>query len=147
MNEIKRENEELEHYGRRLCVRIDGIPLVENETSDEVLDKVMSLMEEAECDILEVVIDRAHRIGKGYVEKNSKKLCKNIIVRFSTFRHRTKFYRSTSKLKNNVKAKLDLTKSRYTIFTKAIETAKQSNVVYYVMVDINCRLKVVFKNG
>ena len=101
----------------------------------------------AECDIPEVVIDRAHRIGKGYVEKNSKKLCKSIIVRFSTFRHRTKFYRSRSKLKNNVKVKLDLTKSRYTIFTKAIETAKQSNVVDCVMVDINCRLKVVFKNG
>ena len=50
-------------------------------------------------------------------------------------------------LKNNVKVKLDLTKSRYTIFTRAIETAKQSNVVDYVMVDINCQLKVVFNNG
>ena len=119
LNEIKRENEELEQYGRRLCVRIEGIPSVGNEASDEVLDKVMSLMAEAECDIPEVVIDRAHRV----------------IVRFSTFRHRTKFYRSRSKLKNNVKVKprileslalkLDLTGSRYTIFTKAIETGKQ----------------------
>ena len=62
--------------------------------------------------------------------KSSKKLCKGMIVRFSTFTHRTKFYRS-----------------RYTIFTKAIETGKQSNVVDYIMVDINCRLKVVFKHG
>ena len=44
LNEIKHENEELEQYGRRLCVRIEGIPPVENETSDEVLDKVISLM-------------------------------------------------------------------------------------------------------
>ena len=42
-------------------------------------------MQEAECDILEDVIDRADKIGKGYVEKNSKKLCKSIMVRFSTF--------------------------------------------------------------
>ena len=70
-----------------------------------------------------------------------------MLKKTSTFRHRTKFYWSRSKLKNNVKVKLDLTKSRYTIFTKAIETANQSNVVDYVMVDINCRLKVVFKNG
>ena len=63
----------------------------------------MSLMEEAECDIPEIVIDRPHRTGNGYVDKNSKKLCKSVIVRFSTFRHRTKFYRSRSKLKNNVK--------------------------------------------
>ena len=76
LNEIKRENEELEQYGRRLCVRIEGIPPVENETSDEVLDKVISLMGEAECDIPEVVIDRAHRIGKGYVEKILKSYVK-----------------------------------------------------------------------
>ena len=81
------------------------------------------------------------------LKSNSKKLCKSIIVRFSTFRHRTKFYRSRSKLKNNVKVKLDLKKRRCTIFTKAIEMTKQSNVVAYVTVDINCRLKVVFKNG
>ena len=137
----------LNRMGEDPFVRIEGVPSAENETSDEVLDKVVSLMEEAECDIPEVAIDRGHRIGKGYVEKNSKKSCKSIIVRFSTFRHRTKFYRNRSKLKNDVKVKLNLTKSTYTIFTKAIETAKQSNVVDYVMVDINCRLKLVFKNG
>ena len=40
-----------------------------------------------------------------------------------------------------------MTKIGYTIFTKAIETAKQSNVVDYVMVDVNFCLKIVFKNG
>ena len=65
VNELKHENEELEQYGRELCVRVDKIPSVENKTSDEVLDKVMSLMQEAECDILKVVIGRAHRIDKG----------------------------------------------------------------------------------
>ena len=45
----------LEQYGRRLWVRVDSVPLVENKTSDEVLDKVMSLMQETECDIPEVV--------------------------------------------------------------------------------------------
>ena len=56
---------------------------------------------------VEVVIDRARRKGKGYVDKNSKKLCKSIKVRFSTFIRRAKFYWSRS----NVKIKLDLTKS------------------------------------
>ena len=147
MNELKRKNEDLEQYGRRLFVRIEGIPSVENETSGEVLDKVMSLMQEAECGIPEVVIDRAHRIDKSYVEKNSKKICKSIIVRFATCRYRTKFYWSRIKLENNVKVKLDFTKSRYTVFTKAIETVKLSIVVDYVMVDINCWLKVVFKSS
>ena len=95
----------------------------------------MSLMQKAECDNPEVMIGRAHRIGKGYVGKNSKELCKSIIVSFSTFKHRI------------VMLKLNLIWQRPTIFKEAIETAKQSNVVDYVMIDINCRLKVVFKNG
>ena len=57
LNEIKRKNEELEQNGRRLYVRNESIPSVENDTSDEVLDKVMSLMQEAECDIPKVMID------------------------------------------------------------------------------------------
>ena len=56
-------------------------------------------------------------------------------------------YRTRANLKNNVKLKLDLTKNRYKIFTKAIETVKRYDNVNYVMVDINCRLKVVFKDG
>ena len=40
-----------------------------------------------------------------------------------------------------------MTKIGYTIFTKAIETAKQSNVVDYVMVDVIFCLKIVLKNG
>ena len=125
VNELKREKREMEQYGRRLFGRVDGINSVENETSDEVFDKVMSLMQKSDCDILEVAIDRAHRIDKVYVNKNSKQICKSIIVRSSTFRHRTKLHRSRSKLKNIVNVNLDLTKSRYTIFPKAIETADQ----------------------
>ena len=64
-------------------------------------------MQQADCDIPKVVINRVHRVGKGYIEKNSKKLCKSIIVRFSAFRHRTKVCRIRSKLKKNVKVKLD----------------------------------------
>ena len=58
-------------------------------------------------------------------------------------------YRTRANLKNNVKLKLDLTKNRYKIFTKAIETVRCYDNVNFVMVDINikCRLKVVFKDG
>ena len=144
---MQQANEELEQYGRGLCVRTDGVPRVDNETSDEVLDKVKSLIKETSCDIPDVVIDRAHRIGKGYNDKKTNFSCKSIIVRFTTFRHRTMFYRSRANLKNDVKLKLDLTKNKYKNFTKAIGTVKSCDNVNYVMVDINCRLKVVLKNG
>ena len=156
IKEMQQANEELEQYGRRLCVRNDGVSTVDNKTSDDVLDKVKSLIKETSCDIPDVVIDRTHRIRKGYNDKKKTNVrCKSIILHFTTiftsiivrFRHRTMFYHSRANLKNNVKLKLDLTKNRYKIFTKAIETAKIYDNLNYIMVDINCWLKVVFKDG
>ena len=119
---------------------------VDNETSDEVLDKVKSLIKETSCDIPDVVIDRAHPIGKGYNDRKTNVLCKSIIVCFTTFRHRTMFYRSGANLKNNVKLKLDLTKNRCKTTTKAIEAVKSYDNMNYVMADIDCWLKVVLKD-
>ena len=46
IKEMQLANEELERYGRRLRVRIDGVPAVDNENSNKVLDKVKSLIKE-----------------------------------------------------------------------------------------------------
>ena len=84
VKEMQQANEELEQYGRRLCIRIDGVPTVDNETSNEVLDKVKCLIKENSYDISDVVIGRAHRIGKGYNNKKTNAPCKSSIVRFTT---------------------------------------------------------------
>ena len=57
------------------------------------------------------------------------------------------FYQNRSKLKNTTKVKLDLTRKRYMKFTRALESVKKVNIKDYVMVDINCCLKIIFKNG
>ena len=116
INKLEDDSEELEQYGRRLCLRIEGVPSAERETSEEVLEKVKCLVSESGCDIPDVVIDRAHRIGKGYTDKKSNLSCKSIIVRFTTFRYRTILYRNRNKLKE-AKVKLDLTKKGM-IFTQ-----------------------------
>ena len=107
VSELKRLNisnqnnhQELEQYGRRLCLRIDGVPTKANESSDDVLDSVKSLFKEAKVDI------RAHRIGSRYQDASSNNYCKSIIIRFTTFRHRTMFCRAKNKLKRGVKIKL-----------------------------------------
>ena len=88
--ELRRSNisnqnnhEELEQYGRRLCLRIDG-----------VLTKT-----EAKVDIPEPVIGRTHRTGSRYLVTFSDNYCKSIITRFTTFRRRTMSYRAKNKLK------------------------------------------------
>ena len=69
----------MQQANEELYVRTDGIPTVDNETSDEVLDKVNSLIKETSCDIPDVVIDRAHRTGKGYNDKKQMFVVKEIL--------------------------------------------------------------------
>ena len=118
--EIKKQNltnqseiEELEQYRRRQCLKFEGVPTEQNETSDKLLSKVVDMCKEAGVDILDTVIDGALRIGEAYFDNKRKKNCKSIIVRFTTFYHRTMVYRAKKNIKNNVRVKLDLTKKRY----------------------------------
>ena len=57
-------SEELEQYGRRLCLCIDGIPLKNNEKSDDDLDSVKDLFQLAEVNIPYLVVDHAHGTGR-----------------------------------------------------------------------------------
>ena len=82
-------NEELEQPGGRLCLYIEGIPLKNNETSEDVFVSVKKSFEIAEVNIPDMVEDRADRIGRFHKNRASNRNCKGIIVRFTTFRHRT----------------------------------------------------------
>ena len=37
VNKLQASQDELEQYGRRLCIKTDGVPVAENETSNDVL--------------------------------------------------------------------------------------------------------------
>ena len=47
---------------------------------------------EANVDILKEVVDRAHRVGPSYSDKNSNVESKSVIVRFKIFRQRIVVY-------------------------------------------------------
>ena len=76
--------DELEQYGRRVCLRIEGVEHQANEKSEEVLEKVVNIIKEPETEILKSVLDRAHRIVPTYTDNNTGKKMQNIIVRFTT---------------------------------------------------------------
>ena len=59
------KNEELEQYGRRYCLRIEGVPSAENGGSGDVLGKVGSLVVESGCEMPGVVVGGAHWVGRG----------------------------------------------------------------------------------
>ena len=134
-------NEELEQYGRRWCLRIESVPVVENETSEDAFNNVLDMCKKGNINISEIDIDRAHRIGKPSVDNISKKQCKSVIVRFTSFRKRTLVYRGKKSIKD-VRIKVDLTKKRHTILVKANEYVKNIPKVKFCYADISCRLKV-----
>ena len=138
----EKKTDDLEQYGRRLCLRIHGVQCVERETSSDVLNKVKDIIDDSESEIPENVIDRAHRIGRKI--SHNGEYTQSIIVRFTTFRHRTLLYKNRKKLVNeNVKIRLDLTKLRNSTLNKCREFLNENpGTAKYVYADINCRLKI-----
>ena len=105
-----------------MCLRIDGIPIVPNETSVDVLRNVLRNVrekwegsvgiqvkwkKEGIQPIPDSVIDRAHRIGKVYRNNTDNVESQSVILGLSTFRHRTQIYLA-HKLMKDVSVKLDL---------------------------------------
>ena len=73
----------------------------------------------------------------------AKKKFKSIVVRFTTFRHRTIFYRARKNLKS-AKVKLDLTKSRFDLLKRANNHVKEIPAINFCYPDVNCRFRVKF---
>ena len=71
--------EELEQYGRRLSLRIDGVPVKKMEKSQDAFEHVVSMFDEAGAGNVNGYIDRAHRIGKTYFDEKSSKKCKSML--------------------------------------------------------------------
>ena len=104
---LELEKDDLEQYGRRVCVRIDDVPVEYEETADSVYEKVGEFFREACLYIPVSCIDRAHIIGSEYKSYRNKNKSCCIIAPFRSFRHQTMFYRNRKRLRN-VCIKLDL---------------------------------------
>ena len=133
--------DDLEQYGRRLCLRILDVDGDDSETSDDVFNKCTELFNKLELDIPGACIDRAHRIGK-----KTPGRVRPIIVRFTTWRHRTMVYRKRKDCVN-CRITLDPTKTRMEILKEAIDLARESDHISYAFADINCSLCVKLTNG
>ena len=101
MNKLRESQDELETFSRRLCIRISGVEMAKNETSNDVLQNITSIIEEFSSETTEVAIDNTHEFSKVYTDKM--------------------FYHNRESLNRNGKVKLDLTKKIYLISNKAIK--------------------------
>lgn len=136
---LSKLHENQEQYSRRLCLRIDGIefpPNSTNEPVESVLEKVKEVFDKLEVDVPDAVIDRAHRIGPKSTDKNGKPR-QQVIVRLTTWRHRTAIYRAKKKAPS-VKIRLNLTKPKLDLLVRGVYILKDYNG-HYAFADVNCR--------
>ena len=98
MNKLKESQDELEKFSRGLRIRISGVEMAKNETSNDVLQNATSIIEEFSSETTE---DHTHQFSKVYTDKM--------------------FYHNRESLNRNGKVKLDLTKKIYLISNKAIK--------------------------
>ena len=129
-----------EQYQRRLCLRIDGIPPVgqgKDESNEQCLKKVKAVFNELKVDIPDAVIDRAHRIGQAKVVAGKR--ARQMIVRFTTWRHRSAVYRARKSC-NQYKIRLDLTKKRLDTIIKTTQMLHEKGLQGFTFADVNCRL-------
>ena len=108
---LESQADQSEQYSRRNCIRISGYREELHEDTDRI---VLDMATKIGSDIDIRDIDRSHRIGNPTHPKRTKP--RDIIVKFSTYRARAKFYSDRVKLKINgflgVFVNEDLTKRR-----------------------------------
>ena len=136
--------ENLQQYVIRPHVRIFGVPVSENERSENVERCVKDIISQTGMDIPHESIDRAHRVGKPKVKEGIT--TQPIIVRFSTFRDRTKFYKKRKDIPNKYGVVLDLTRERLAILKEARRMIENVDGIKFVYTDINCNLRA-FTSG
>ena len=111
VNALESQADQAEQYSRRNCLRISGYTEDPNEKVDDI---VMKLASDVGSPIQLDDIDRSHRVGNPNGAR--RKVPRDIIVKFSTYRARAYFYKARTNLKTNghegVFVNGDLTKKR-----------------------------------
>lgn len=146
IDQLERKCDDMEQYQRRLCLRINGVECEDDETAEDCLEKVKSIIKkDLEVNIPETAFDRAHRIGNIHQDSTSGKKYKPIIVKFTTWRQRTMVFRARKKTRK-VRVSMDLTKKRIKLLEKANDMLVGVENCF-AMADVNCRLHVKLDDG
>ena len=88
------QSDDNEQYSRRSCLRINGVEFEENEKSTDVMAKLEECYYHVDLAFDSNNIERVHRISKSFIDRDTGKKTKQIIVKFKSWGPRAKFYRA-----------------------------------------------------
>ena len=78
ITKLENDNEDLEQYGRRVCLRIEDVPVANEETAEEVFKKTENMLKKVCPNLSGDCIDRAHRIGPDFTCYKSQE---NLVIK------------------------------------------------------------------
>ena len=68
----ERKIDDIEQYGWRVCLRVEDMPLKQDETEQKLMDQLENEFSNMSLDVTASSIDRIHRIGPIYSEEDDE---------------------------------------------------------------------------
>ena len=120
----KIENDNLQQYGRRASVRVEGIQFVEGESPQDLRKKVKDCLSKLDIVLKDSDIYRMHRSSKPkHDEFNPKRgLVAQTLIKLNSWEVREKLHKANGiarQRKAPIRVNHDLTKKRYNLLAKA----------------------------
>ena len=149
------QSDDNEQYSRRSCLRINGMEFEDNEKSTDVMAKLEECYNHVELAFDANDIERVHRIGNVFTDKDTGKKTKQIIVKFKSWGSRAKFYRARPQMyKDGVlkpgpklfNVQVDLTKQRHQLLSDAKGKIKHYKEIKFAFANINCSLGIMLND-
>ena len=128
-------------YSRKTNLIVDGLNVYKNDKDDRIRRLFLDEIKRLDLDIDPLEVDRAHRTGRSFVDKKGKRHTP-VIVRFTSWRARNRFYEARYDSKLYVKA--DVTTRRQNLLDQALAIhevdSHVSKFLKFIFVDRNCHL-------
>ena len=140
--------DDLEQYSRRHSLRMSGVEKKYGETSRDVAEAVSDEIDRLKLNIGPIDIDRAHRSGRRYFDKDGVEQ-QGVLAKFTSWYARNEFFGARKNSLYHIKA--DLTKQKNQTLQYARSRIHNDSLlkefVNYVYVDPNCNLIAFTKTG
>lgn len=101
------ELDELDQYGRRMCLEISGIPGDTSDSTENVQRKIIEHATKSGATLCDADIDRCHRLGKPNGNSSRK-----VIVKFTNSAARQRVYQARKTFGNGIFVQENLTRLR-----------------------------------
>jgi hypothetical protein len=135
--------DDLEQYGRKMCLRVEGIEVKEKESNSNLTTKVIDCLNEIGANVSQSDFSRLHRSGKPIMRDG--RLVAQTIVKFTSWQARSRVFATRfsgthdERMARKCFVHLDLTKRHLGLLQKA-QVLLKKHPFAHVYANADCKL-------